>query len=72
MKLMELPPETRSSRHRATTIGRVEETRSVRGYGRRSGRTERRRVGDQRTIVVWSPDYDGKGKAGALRDDGGG
>jgi hydroxyacylglutathione hydrolase len=35
--------------------------------------TERCRVGDREgTIVVWSPDYDGKGKAWVRFDDGGG
>ena len=35
--------------------------------------TERCRVGDRDgTIVVWSPDYDGKGKAWVRFDDGGG
>jgi hydroxyacylglutathione hydrolase len=77
MKLMELPPETRVfPGHTAeTTIGRewfenpfIRVWRGVDPEG-----TERCRVGDREgTIVVWSPDYDGKGKAWVRFDDGGG
>ena len=38
---------------------------------RRAGGTERVRVsGRDATLVVWSPDYDGKGKAWVRFDDG--
>lgn len=68
MRLMELPPETRvfPGHTEQTTIGRewfenpfIRVWRGVDPEG-----TERCRVGDRDgTIVVWSPDYDGKGKA---------
>jgi hydroxyacylglutathione hydrolase len=77
MRLMELPPETRvfPGHTDETTIGRewfenpfIRVWRGVDPEG-----TERCRVGDREgTIVVWSPDYDGKGKAWVRFDDGGG
>jgi hydroxyacylglutathione hydrolase len=77
MRLMELPHETRvyPGHTDETTIGReweenpfVRVWRSVDPEG-----TERCRVGGREgTIVVWSPDYDGKGKAWVRFDDGNG
>lgn len=68
MRLMELPPETRvyPGHTDETTIGREwEENPFVRVWrGIEPEGTERCRVGGREgTIVVWSPDYDGKGKA---------
>jgi len=73
--LMTLPPETRvlPGHTDETTIGRewnenpfVRVWRSEEPEG-----TERVRVGGQAaTLVVWSPDYDGKGKAWVRFDDG--
>ena len=77
MRLMELPPETRvlPGHTDETTIGRefeqnpfVRVWRAVDPEG-----TERCRVsGREGTIAVWSPDYDGKGKAWVRFDDGSG
>lgn len=68
MRLMELPPETRvyPGHTDETTIGREwEENPFVRVWrGLEPEGTERCRVaGREGTIAVWSPDYDGKGKA---------
>ena len=77
MRLMELPHETRvlPGHTDETTIGREwEENPFVRVWrGVDPEGTERCRVGGREgTIVVWSPDYDGKGKAGVRFDDGSG
>jgi glyoxylase-like metal-dependent hydrolase (beta-lactamase superfamily II) len=77
MKLMELPPDTRvlPGHTESTTIGREwNENPFVRVWrGVEPEGSERCRVGDREgTIVVWSPDYDGKGKAWVRFDDGGG
>jgi hydroxyacylglutathione hydrolase len=75
MRLMELPPETPvyPGHTDETTIGREwEENPFVRVWrGAEPEGTERCRV-DCRdgTIVVWSPDYDGKGKGWVRFDDG--
>lgn len=66
--LMTLPPETRvlPGHTDETTIGREwDENPFVRFWRGLAGEDGRRcRVfGDEATIVVWSPDYDGKGKA---------
>ncbi len=66
--LMALPPETRvlPGHTDETTIGREwEENPFVRVWrGVDPEGTERVRVaGEEATLVVWSPDYDGKGKA---------
>lgn len=66
--LMTLPPETRvlPGHTDETTIGREwDENPFVRFWRGLDGEDGRRcRVfGDEATIVVWSPDYDGKGKA---------
>ena len=73
--LMTLPPETRvlPGHTEETTIGREWEenpfVRVWRGVEREG--TERCRVrGQDATLVVWSPDYDGKGKAWVRFDDG--
>jgi hydroxyacylglutathione hydrolase len=73
--LMQLPPETRvlPGHTEETTIGREwEENPFVRVWrGIEPEGTERCRVGGRdATLVVWSPDYDGKGKAWARFDDG--
>ena len=67
--VMPLPPETRvlPGHTDETTIGREWEhnpfVRAWRGLGWRGA--ERCRVdGREATLLVWSPDYDGKGKAG--------
>ncbi|HEU5010354.1 MAG TPA: MBL fold metallo-hydrolase, partial [Gaiellaceae bacterium] len=66
--LMKLPPETRvlPGHTEETTIGREWEhnpfVRFWRGLDVEDGRTCAV-AGDRATIVVWSPDYDGKGKA---------
>jgi len=66
--LMQLPPETRvlPGHTDETTIGREWEqnpfVRFWRGLEGEDGRTCIV-AGDRATIVVWSPDYDGKGKA---------
>jgi hydroxyacylglutathione hydrolase len=77
MKLMELPPETRvfPGHTDETTIGREwDENPFIRVWrGVDPEGTERCKVGDREgTIVVWSPDYDGKGKAWVRFDGGGG
>src|SRR5918998_4238639 len=68
MKLMELPPETRvfPGHTEPTTIGREwDENPFVRVWrGVDPEGAEPCRVGGRdATLVVWSPDYDGKGKA---------
>jgi hydroxyacylglutathione hydrolase len=73
--LMKLPPETRvlPGHTEETTIGREwEENPFVRVWrGVEPEGTERVRVGgEEATLVVWSPDYDGKGKAWVRLDDG--
>ncbi|HEX7255287.1 MAG TPA: MBL fold metallo-hydrolase [Gaiellaceae bacterium] len=75
MRLMELPRETRvfPGHTDETTIGREwEENPFVRVWrGVEPEGTERCRVGGREgTIAVWSPDYDGKGKAWVRFDDG--
>jgi glyoxylase-like metal-dependent hydrolase (beta-lactamase superfamily II) len=75
MRLMELPPETRvfPGHTDETTIGReLEENPFVRVWrGAEPEGTERCRVeGREGVIAVWSPDYDGKGKAWVRFDDG--
>ena len=75
MRLMELPHETRvlPGHTEETTIGREwEENPFVRVWrGAAPEGTERVRVqGRDATLVVWSPDYDGKGKAWVRFDDG--
>jgi hydroxyacylglutathione hydrolase len=66
--LMKLPPQTRvlPGHTDETTIGREWEhnpfIRFWRGLDAKDGRTCTV-AGDRATIVVWSPDYDGKGKA---------
>jgi hydroxyacylglutathione hydrolase len=75
MRLMELPAETRvyPGHTDETTIGREwEENPFVRVWrGVEPEGTERCRVGDKEgTIAVWSPDYDGNGKAWVRFDDG--
>lgn len=72
---MALPPETRvlPGHTDETTIGREwEENPFVRAWrGLEPEGTERVRVGGQEaTLVVWSPDYDGKGKAWVRFADG--
>jgi hydroxyacylglutathione hydrolase len=73
--LMKLPPETRvlPGHTDETTIGREwEENPFVRVWrGAEPEGTQRVRVqGQDATLVVWSPDYDGKGKAWVRFDDG--
>jgi hydroxyacylglutathione hydrolase len=75
IRLMELPPETRvyPGHTDETTIGREwEENPFVRVWrGAEPEGTERCRVdGREGVIVVWSPDYDGKGKGWVRFDDG--
>jgi hydroxyacylglutathione hydrolase len=77
MRLMELPPETRvlPGHTDETTIGREwEENPFVRVWrGVEPEGTERCRVGRREGVIaVWSPDYDGKGKAWVRFDEGGG
>ena len=72
---MALPDETRvlPGHTDETTIGRERrENPFVRVWsGAAEEGTERVRVGDRAaTLVVWSPDYDGKGKAWVRFDDG--
>ena len=72
--LMKLPPETRvlPGHTEETTIGREwEENPFVRVWrGADPEGTERCRAGGREgTIVVWSPDYDGTGKAWVRFDD---
>jgi glyoxylase-like metal-dependent hydrolase (beta-lactamase superfamily II) len=73
--VMKLPPETRvlPGHTGETTIGREwEENPFVRVWrGVEPEGAERVRVGGRdATLVVWSPDYDGKGKALVRFDDG--
>jgi hydroxyacylglutathione hydrolase len=73
--LMKLPPETRvyPGHTDETTIGREwERNPFVRIWrGEDPEGTEPVRVGGQEaTLVVWSPDYDGKGKAWVRSEDG--
>jgi glyoxylase-like metal-dependent hydrolase (beta-lactamase superfamily II) len=73
--LMTLPPETRvyPGHTDETTIGREwAENPFVRVWrGEEAEGAERVRVGGREaTLVVWSPDYDGKGKAWVRFDDG--
>jgi hydroxyacylglutathione hydrolase len=73
--LMKLPPETRvlPGHTDETTIGREwEENPFVRVWrGEEPEGTERVSVaGREATLVVWSPDYDGKGKAWVRFEDG--
>jgi hydroxyacylglutathione hydrolase len=73
--LMKLPPGTRvlPGHTEETTIGREwEENPFVRVWrGAEPEGTERVRVvGDDATLIVWSPDYDGGGKAWVRFDDG--
>ncbi len=73
--LMKLPPETRvlPGHTDETTIGREwEENPFVRVWrGVEPEGTERVRVaGEDATLIVWSPDYDGGGKAWVRFDDG--
>jgi glyoxylase-like metal-dependent hydrolase (beta-lactamase superfamily II) len=73
--LMKLPPETRvlPGHTDETTIGREwEENPFIRVWrGAEPEGTERVRVaGEDATLIVWSPDYDGGGKAWVRFDDG--
>ena len=73
--LLVLPDETRvlPGHTDETTIGRERESNPfIRVWsGAEPEGTERVRVGDREaTLVVWSPDYDGKGKAWVRYDDG--
>jgi hydroxyacylglutathione hydrolase len=73
--LMKLPPETRvlPGHTDETTIGREwEENPFIRVWrGVEPEGTERIRVsGQDATLIVWSPDYDGGGKAWVRFDDG--
>jgi glyoxylase-like metal-dependent hydrolase (beta-lactamase superfamily II) len=73
--LMKLPSETRvlPGHTDETTIGReAEQNPFIRVWsGKEPEGTERVRVaGRPATLVVWSPDYDGKGKAWVRFDDG--
>ena len=73
--LMKLPPETRvlPGHTEETTIGREwEENPFVRVWrGAEPEGAERCRVGGRdATLVVWSPDYDGNGKAWVRFEDG--
>ena len=77
MRLMDLPHETRvlPGHTDETTIGREwEENPFVRVWrGVEPEGTERCRVGSREGVIaVWSPDYDGKGKAWVRFDEGGG
>jgi glyoxylase-like metal-dependent hydrolase (beta-lactamase superfamily II) len=73
--LMKLPPETRvlPGHTDETTIGREwEENPFIRVWRDAEPEgTERVRVaGEEATLIVWSPDYDGGGKAWVRFDDG--
>ena len=66
--LMALPPETRvlPGHTDETTIGREWDENPFVRYWRELDPEDGRACtvnGDDATIVVWSPDYDGKGKA---------
>jgi len=66
--LMKLPPETRvlPGHTEETTIGREWEENPFVRYWRGlepEGDEPCRVAGEEATIIVWSPDYDGKGKA---------
>ena len=74
--LLRLPDEMRvlPGHTEETTIGRERESNPfIRVWsGAEPEGTERVRVGGRdATLVVWSPDYDGKGKAWVRYDDGG-
>jgi hydroxyacylglutathione hydrolase len=74
--LLELPDETRvlPGHTEETTIGRERrENPFIRVWsGAEPEGTEHVRVGDREaTLIVWSPDYDGKGKAWVRFDDDG-
>jgi hydroxyacylglutathione hydrolase len=76
LKLLELPDETRvlPGHTEETTIGREREENPFVRYwlGSATSIDERVRVGgDPATLLVWSPDYDGKGKALVRFEDGG-
>jgi glyoxylase-like metal-dependent hydrolase (beta-lactamase superfamily II) len=74
-RLLELPPETRvlCGHTDDTTIGREREenpfVRFWRGVAPEDGRCCRAGVAEG-TVLVWSPDYDGKGKLLVRFDDG--
>jgi hydroxyacylglutathione hydrolase len=73
--LMKLPPDTRvlPGHTEETTIGREwEENPFVRVWrgAEPEGTEEVRVAGEPATLVVWSPDYDGKGKAWVRFADG--
>ena len=73
--LLQLPPETRvlPGHTDETTIGREQEHNPfVRVWsGAEAEGTERVRVGaEEATLIVWSPDYDGGGKAWVRFEDG--
>jgi glyoxylase-like metal-dependent hydrolase (beta-lactamase superfamily II) len=73
--LMKLPPETRvlPGHTEETTIGREwEQNPFIRVWrGIDPEGTERCRVGgEEARLIVWSPDYDGGGKAWVRFDDG--
>ncbi len=73
--LMKLPPQQRvlAGHGEETTIGREwDENPFVRVWrGAAPEGTERCRVdGEEATLIVWSPDYDGKGKAWIRLDSG--
>ena len=65
--LMKLPPETRvlPGHTDESTIGREWEQNPFVRYwrGLEEGNDPCRVAGEEATLVVWSPDYDGKGKA---------
>ena len=72
--LMKLPPETRvlPGHTDETTIGREREQNPFIRYwrGLDEGSDRCRVGGEEATLVVWSPDYDGKGKALVRFSDG--
>ena len=75
LKLLELPDETRvlPGHTDETTIGREREENPFLRYwlGAAPSIDETVRVaGDEATLLVWSPDYDGKGKALVRLGDG--
>ena len=74
--LMKLPPDTRvlPGHTEETTVGREWDRNPFIRYWRGLDREDGRPcivLGDAATIVVWSPDYDGKGKALVRFPDGG-